>query len=85
MRMVWVKWEDKFQVASFIAEKVVNNEAENAIQATVEEGEVISDKIENELHYLIDGVMRLLPTMEEASFTINSFINGRSRCNNFLQ
>ena len=29
--------------------------------------------------------MGLLPTMEEARFTLNSSINGRSQCHNFFQ
>ena len=49
MRMVWVKCsEDNFQVASFGAEQVVPNEAENAIEAGLEKSDVSSYKIEND-------------------------------------
>ena len=48
MRVVCVKCsEENFQVASFKSEQVVNQEAEDAIQAGLEENEVLSDKIEN--------------------------------------
>ena len=47
-----MKWsEDKFQVASFKAEQVVNDEAENANQARFYESGVISDQMENIFSY----------------------------------
>ena len=55
MRVVCVKCsEDNFQVASFKPEQVVNKEAEDGIQARLEENEILSDKIENNfsLHFL---------------------------------
>ena len=55
MRVVCVKCsEDNFQVASFKSEQVVNKEAEDGIQARLEENEILSDKIENNfsLHFL---------------------------------
>ena len=42
-------YEDRIDIKGEI--DVVNNEAENAIQATVEESEVISDKIEKDISY----------------------------------
>ena len=50
MRVVCVKCiEENFQVASFKPEQVVNKEAEDAIHAGLEENEVLSDKIENNI------------------------------------
>ena len=58
MRMVWVKCsQDNFQVTSLKAGQGVNNEAEDAILAGLEESEVLSDKMEDNfsLHFLKKG------------------------------
>ena len=52
MRVVCVKCtENNVQFASFKPEQVVNKEAEDGIQARLEENKILSDKVENKLSW----------------------------------